>query len=255
MIRIVKIGSGVIDDGEALAQVLDSISATTDPVVLVHGGGKLATTMAERLGVPQTMVEGRRVTDEQTLQIVTMVYAGWINKTIVAQLQSRNMNVIGVCGADNNLILAKQRDPISVDYGCVGDVVRVNDAALRHLLHHYGTKNSCVVVAPITHDGKGNLLNTNADTIAAELALALVPSVELIYVFEHPGVMRDVRNPNSIIASITKQQAHELQASGHIHSGMLPKLDNAFRAVERGLKNVRIARYDAIHTAEGTWIR
>lgn len=255
MIRVVKIGSGVLDDLGALTQVLDSISIATDPVVLVHGGGRLATDLATKLGIQQTMIEGRRVTSKQTLQVVTMVYAGWINKTIVAQLQSRNMHVIGVCGADNNLILAKQRDPNPIDYGCVGDVVRVNDAALRHLFHYDGTKNSCVVVAPITHDGKGNLLNTNADTIAAEIALALHPNVELVYAFEHPGVMRDVFDDTSALQTLTKAEAQAMQADGSIHSGMMPKLENAFKAVERGISKVRIARYNALHTTEGTWIR
>ena len=200
MTRVVKIGGGIIDSEQQLDAVLDSIARSTDPVILVHGGGRLATDLATRIGIDQTMIDGRRVTDIDTLRIVTMTYAGWINKSIVAKLQARDVNAIGLCGADNDIIRASMRPKDPIDYGYVGDIERVNTQALTPLQ----AAQSTLVIAPITHDGSGTLLNTNADTIAAELALALAPDAELIYAFDHIGVLKDVNDPESLITSIDR---------------------------------------------------
>ncbi|MCO6466316.1 MAG: acetylglutamate kinase [Bradyrhizobiaceae bacterium] len=282
MIKVVKVGGGILDNPAHLTGLLTSIAQCSDPVVLVHGGGKIATSMASRLGLEQTMVGGRRVTDAETLQVVTMVYAGWVNKSIVAELHALGVHAIGVCGADADVIRAQRRPVVDVDYGYVGDVTHVNPTAILDLLHvgqdehggrglgnthgtcgthgarHAGSANPlathCLVIAPITHDGSGQLLNTNADTIATDVALSLMPAVELTYVFEHHGVLRDVSDTNSVIPALTWSQTEELVATGVIHSGMLPKLENAFRAVKAGLEHVRITRFDKVFSEEGTWI-
>lgn len=250
MIRVVKIGGGIIDNEQQLNAVLESIARSSDPVILVHGGGRLATDIANRLGVEQTMIDGRRVTDIDTLRIVTMTYAGWINKSIVAKLQARGVNAIGLCGADNDIIRASMRPKEPIDYGYVGDIEKVNTQALTALQAAHST----LVLAPITHDGAGTLLNTNADTIAAEVALALAPDVELVYAFDHAGVLKDVNDPASLIASIDRAASQRMAEAGEIHTGMLPKLQNAFRAVDAGVQRVRIARYDAVDTTDGTWV-
>ena len=248
MIRVVKIGGGVIDDDDKLNAVLDSIAQSPDPTVLIHGGGRLATDLAKRLGVEQTMVDGRRITDLDTLQIVTMTYAGWVNKRIVAQLQARGINAIGATGADADLIRSKVRPSTPIDFGFVGDPVSVNVSALKTLSELSGSGPTCVVLAPITHDGKGTLLNTNADTIAADVALARAADSELVFAFEHVGVTR------TLLAKLSQQEAQSMIESGEIHTGMLPKIQNALRAVAGGVQRVRICRYDAIDTEEGTWI-
>lgn len=254
MIRVVKIGGGIIDNEQQLDAVLDSVARSSDPVILVHGGGRLATDIANRLGVEQTMIDGRRVTDIDTLRIVTMTYAGWINKTIVAKLQARGLNAIGLCGADNDIIRASMRPKDPIDYGYVGDVEAVKADVIKQLVLSSPSHPVTLVFAPITHDGAGTLLNTNADTIAAEVALALAPDVELVYAFDHAGVLKDVNDPASLIASIDRAASQRMAEAGEIHTGMLPKLHNAFRAVDAGVQRVRIARYDAIDTEEGTWI-
>ncbi len=250
MIRVVKIGGGIIDSEQQLDAVLDGIARSVDPVILVHGGGRLATDLAHRLGIDQTLIDGRRVTDLDTLRVVTMTYAGWINKTIVAKLQARGVHAIGLCGADNDIIRASMRPKVPIDYGYVGDIEKVNTQALTAL---QGT-HSTLVLAPITHDGAGTLLNTNADTIAAEVALALTPDVELVYAFDHAGVLKDVNDPSSLIALIDRAASQRMAEAGEIHTGMLPKLHNAFRAAEGGVQRVRIARYDAVDTTDGTWV-
>lgn len=264
MIRVIKIGGAVVDSEEQLSAVLDCVVRSADPVILVHGGGRLATQLAEQLGLPQTMINGRRVTDEATLRIATMVYAGWINKSIVAKLQARGINAIGLSGADGDLIRSKRRDPEPVDFGYVGDPIAVNATLLRELAGEpagelpgnvsFRAKRGTMVIAPISHDGNGTLLNTNADTIATEVAMALAPDVSLTFAFDHAGVLRDVNDPSSLITKLSRAEADQLVVEGVITSGMMPKLENAFRAAERGVKHVRVARYDALDEEGGTWI-
>jgi acetylglutamate kinase len=215
----------------------------------VHGGGKLATKMAAQLGIEQQMVDGRRITDAETLKIVTMVYAGLINKNIVAQLQSNGCNALGLSGADGNTIKSHKRGSNSalgggIDYGFVGDVDAVNTGLLQSLL----AQQIAVVLAPITHDGNGLLLNTNADTIAQETAKALsnVYDVELIYSFEKSGVLLDVNDEASVVATLTPTYYQELKEKQLIFAGMIPKLDNAFAAINSGVSKVIIGKAEEL---------
>jgi acetylglutamate kinase len=251
-LRVIKIGGNVIDNDALLQHVLDDLASIAEPFILVHGGGAIATELNTRLGIPTTMVDGRRITDAETLRTVTMVYAGLINKSLVASLQARACNAIGLCGADANIVLATKRGTVERDYGFVGDVVNVNADALLAQLQHV----RCVVVAPITHDGRGQLLNTNADTMAAEIAAALCAhtSVELTYVFDHRGVMRSIDDPASVIAELALADIEPLTASGIISKGMVPKIHNAVRAAAAGAQ-VRICGPADIHTNAGTRIR
>lgn len=248
---IIKIGGNIIDDEEKLGAFLTAFAAIAGKKILVHGGGKLATKLAAELGIPQQMVDGRRITDAETLKVVTMVYAGLINKKIVAQLQAAECNAVGLSGADGNGILAHKRlskTPVScsasIDYGFAGDVDKINGAFFLSLL----AQNVSPVMAPITHDGKGQLLNTNADTIAQEIATELSGSFEvhLIYSFEKPGVLLDAENDDSVIRLINKEKYHELKEKGLVFAGMIPKLDNAFAALQQGVKKVIIGRADHI---------
>lgn len=241
---VIKIGGAVIDDEEKLARFLQSFAAVKGKKILVHGGGKLATRLAETLQIPQQLVEGRRITDAETLKVVTMVYAGYINKNIVAQLQAQSCNAIGICGADGNLIQAHKRQHLTTDYGWVGDVDAINSDWLKQLLQ----QDLSVVIAPITHDKKGALLNTNADTIAQEIAKALSENyqVQLIYSFEKEGVLRDVANEDSVILSLTKKTYAQLKSEGSIFAGMIPKLDNAFAALDRGVNKVTIGKAEKL---------
>jgi acetylglutamate kinase len=235
---VIKIGGNIVDDDVKLALFLKDFAAVTEKKILVHGGGKLATRIAGKLGLEQKMVDGRRITDAETLKVVTMVYAGYINKNIVAQLQANSCIAIGLSGADGDAILAHKREHPVIDYGFVGDVDEVNSSLLLSLLEKHFTP----VLAPITHDGKGQLLNTNADTIAQETAKALSTdyNVHLIYSFEKTGVLSDVNDESSVIRSITPQSYNDLKAGGKIFSGMIPKLDNAFAALNSGVKKVVI---------------
>jgi len=237
-LQVIKIGGNIIDNEQALADFIRKFSALPGKKILVHGGGKLATRLAEQLGVQQQMIDGRRVTDAETLKIVTMVYAGYINKSIVAALQAHGRNAIGLCGADGNIIRAHKRQNAAHNYGYVGDVDRVNTDELSALL----AKHDMLVIAPITHDGCGQLLNTNADTIAQELAQALSTSydAQLIYCFEKPGVLRDVSDDESCIDCINQASFRQLKEEGVIADGMLPKLDNAFHALGKGVSAVTI---------------
>src|SRR3954463_5619097 len=207
---IIKIGGNIIDDEAKLAAFLQSFASIQSPKILVHGGGKLATKLAAQLGIEQQIIEGRRITDAETLKIVTMVYAGLINKNIVAQLQANNCNAIGLCGADGNVIQAHKRQHPSIDYGFVGDVDTVNTALLQSLIE----REINVVLAPITHNKEGLLLNTNADTIAQEIAQAMsaLYDVHLVYSFEKAGVLLDVNDENTVIPILTKQYYEELKA-------------------------------------------
>jgi len=247
---VIKIGGNIIDDEKKLSSFLRSFAEIDDKKILVHGGGKLATKLAEKMGVEQKLVDGRRITDAETLKIVTMVYAGYVNKNIVAQLQSFNCNAIGLSGVDGDIILAHKRKHPVIDYGFVGDVDSVNAPLLKNLL----AQNLSLVFAPITHDQSGQLLNTNADTVAQEIAKALCGSYEvsLVYSFEKSGVLLDVNDESSVIRKITKSYYDELKippsggGEAKIFAGMIPKLDNAFAALKSGVKKVIIGKAEEL---------
>lgn len=237
---IIKIGGNVIDAPKALDRFLSDFSAIKGNKILVHGGGKIATELAQKLGVETKMVEGRRITDESTIDLVTMTYAGLINKKIVAALQSKNCNAIGFSGADGNLIRAVKRPVKKIDYGFVGDILE--DSVNVELIASLLAQNVMPVVCPITHDSKGNLLNTNADTIAAELACATAQKYEvhLFFCFEKNGVLRDVNNDSSFIPELKKELYEEMKGKQQIYEGMIPKLDNAFQTISKGVHSVYI---------------
>jgi len=235
---VIKIGGNIIDDEGRLAAFIASFAGLKGKKVLVHGGGKLATKLAADLQVPQQMIDGRRITDAETLRIITMVYAGLINKTIVAALQKHGANAVGLSGADGDLIRSVKRTHASIDYGFVGDVKKVNGPFLSGLLKGDMT----VVVAPVTHNGEGLLLNTNADTIAQEIAseMAQEYAVNLIYSFEKKGVLTDVSNEDSLIPLLTMSLYQQYRREEKIFAGMIPKLDNAFAAIAMGVDKVTI---------------
>lgn len=244
MLSIIKVGGKVVEEAPSLSALLNDFVHLPGLKILVHGGGRSATKLSERLGIETQMVNGRRITDAETLNVVTMVYAGLVNKNIVASLQARGVNAIGLSGADLNLIKAKKRAVGEIDYGFVGDVVSVQTDEISQLLH-----NEVVpVVAPITHDGNGQLLNTNADTMASALAKALAPlfDVNLVYCFEKPGVMLDQNDNNSVIASLNHIEFKRLQGEGIINEGMIPKLDNGFAAIDAGVKKVIITNIEGL---------
>lgn len=242
---IVKIGGNIIDDDIKLSDFLRKFSAVEEKKILVHGGGNKATQLATRLGVNQQVIDGRRITDGATLDIVTMVYAGYINKNIVAKLQAEHCNAIGLCGADGDAILAHKRQHGMIDYGFVGDVDAVNVGLFDALLK----QNSAVVVAPITHNQQGQLLNTNADTIAQEIAKAMsvLFDVQLIYSFEKSGVLLDANDDSTVIATINPSYYQQLKAKEKIFAGMIPKLDNAFTALNSGVKKVIIGKAENLN--------
>ena len=237
MIQVIKIGGGVLENEAQRDAFLRQFAAIEGPKVLVHGGGRLATTMAERLGVETQMIDGRRVTDKETLDIVTMVYGGLVNKQVVAQLQTMGVNAIGMTGVDGGWMKSIKR-PIKngIDYGYVGDVIEVNGAHLRTLLDNGLTP----VIAPITFSADGLLLNTNADTVASQTAISLAPDVQLTFCFEKAGVLRDADDESSLIPRITHESYKQLLADGIVSGGMIPKIDNAFAAIEHGVQSVRI---------------
>src|ERR1700744_1296254 len=243
-LSIIKIGGNIIDDEAKLSAFLDLFGAVPGKKILVHGGGKLATKVAEGLGVRQELVDGRRITDAETLKIVTMVYAGTINKNIVAQLQARHCDAIGLSGADGNAIMAHKRTHATTDYGYAGDVDVVNTSLLTSLL----LLNKTLVFSPITHDGKGQLLNTNADTIAQELARGLSSGFEvtLVYSFEKSGVLLDAEDDSTVISRLGPAYYQELKDRKLIFAGMIPKLDNAFAALRSGLGKVIIGRAEEL---------
>lgn len=237
---VIKIGGNVIDNSENLHHFLKDFRSLNGNKILVHGGGKVATQLSETLGIEPKLVDGRRITDIETLRVVTMVYGGLINKNIVAQLQRYGNNAIGLTGADGNFIRAKKRAVKTIDYGFVGDIddQSINPESISSLLNAGFTPVFCA----ITHDGEGQLLNTNADTIASALAVAMseLYETELIYCFEKKGVLRDIDDEESLINHITPELYEELKMKQIIHSGMLPKLDNAFSAIACGVKAVTI---------------
>ena len=237
MIQVIKIGGGVLENEAQRNQFLQQFAAIEGPKVLVHGGGRLATTMAERLGVETHMIDGRRVTDKETLDIVTMVYGGLVNKQVVAQLQTMGVNAIGLTGVDGGWMKSVKR-PIKngIDYGYVGDVTDVNGFYLRMLIGMGLTP----VIAPITYSAEGLLLNTNADTVASMTAISLEPEVQLTFCFEKAGVLSNPDDESSLIPRITRESYTQLKANGIISGGMIPKIDNAFAAIEHGVQSVRI---------------
>lgn len=243
-LHIIKVGGNIIDDEGKLSAFLKDFAALEGRKVLVHGGGKLATRMAEELNMPQQMVDGRRITDAGTLRIVTMVYAGQINKNIVVTLQSHGCAALGLTGADGDAIRSHRRVKGNIDYGFVGDVDAVNAGLLSGLIE----QGLSIVMAPITHDGQGQLLNTNADTIAQELATGLADKyrVVLLYSFEKSGVLLDVNDESSVIPLITPSSYKDLRAEEKIFAGMIPKLDNAFRALESGVDRVLIGKAEEL---------
>ena len=251
-ITIIKVGGKIVEEKSSLGNLLDRFTAIEGRKVLIHGGGRSATQMAERLGIESRMVDGRRITDDATLQVVTMVYGGLVNKNIVAQLQARGANALGLTGADCNIIKAHKRPVKEVDYGFVGDVEHADGEMLAKLIE----QGIVPVVAPLTHDGNGNMLNTNADTMAAETAKALSChyDVTLMYCFEFPGVMRNPDDADSVIPSITPDVFKELVTDGTVSGGMIPKIENALNAIAHGVKKVIITKADAIDGTKGTHI-
>jgi acetylglutamate kinase len=242
-LHIIKVGGNIIDDEHKLQSFLNSFASFPGKKILIHGGGKLATKLAADLNIPQQMVDGRRITDTDTLRIVTMVYAGYINKNIVATLQSKGCSAIGLCGADANIIQAHKRVHPTLDFGFVGDVDNIDAAMLSNLLESGLT----VIMAPITHDGKGQLLNTNADTIAQEIAKAMSVHYQttLIYCFEKAGVLMDAEDENTLIPLIDPSAFKKLKSEQKIFAGMIPKLENAFKALESGVNKVVIGNAEA----------
>lgn len=246
-LKIIKIGGNIIDDETVLSSFLKDFATIEGPKILVHGGGKLATKLAEKLEIEVTMIEGRRITNVETLDVITMVYAGKINKNIVATLQGTSCNAMGFTGADGNTIRSEKRPKTPIDYGFAGDVVEVKTALLEVLLNSGITPVFCA----ITHDANGQLLNTNADTIASELAIAFASTyaTELYYCFEKQGVLQDVNNDDSVIESITTATYQELKTSGVIVAGMLPKLDNCFYALHHNVSKVCVGTPEMLFTA------
>ena len=252
-LTIIKVGGAVVEDEEQLQQLLNDFSAIDGAKVLVHGGGRRATKIAAQLGIETKMVDGRRITDEQMLEVVTMVYGGLVNKHVVALLQANGVNALGLTGADMNVIRSHKR-PLKngIDYGYVGDVDRADGDMLSKLI----TVGVTPIIAPLTHDGKGHILNTNADTMASETAKALAAlyDVTLIYAFEKPGVLRDADDNTSIIPVITRADFERYRLDGTISGGMLPKIENALAAIDAGVSRVIITLATAIDGHHGTII-
>ena len=239
-LKVIKIGGNIIDNDDALTAFIKEFSTLEGPKLLVHGGGKLATKLAQQMDVPVQINEGRRITDTDTLDIITMVYAGKINKNIVAQLQANSCNAIGFSGADGNTILSEKRPVKTIDYGFVGDVKKVNTKTLEILLNSYITPVFCA----ISHDKKGQLLNTNADTIASELAISFASnySTELYYCFEKNGVLKSINDDSSVIESIKSKNVESLINDNIISEGMLPKINNCMHAISNNVKKVCIGK-------------
>lgn len=244
-LNIVKIGGAIIEEDAKLLPFLENFAALEGPKILVHGGGKKATAWSEKLGIPVQMKDGRRVTDAATLELITGLYAGQVNKSIVAHLQGMNCNALGLSGADANAIQAVKRPVKAIDYGFVGDVKQVNNSWFKHLLH----QNISPVCCAITHDKNGQLFNTNADTITAEIGKTLAQDfeVKISYCFELPGVMKDINDSNSLIEKINQASYQQLLLNNTISAGMLPKLHNAFDALQAGVKEVAIGATNMIN--------
>lgn len=262
-LTVIKVGGKIVEDEATLSQLLKDFSSIEGAKVLVHGGGRSATKIAAELGIESTMIGGRRVTDAEMLKVVTMVYGGLVNKNIVARLQAIGINALGLTGADMNVMLSHKR-PLKkvkmddgteqmVDFGFVGDVDKADGQMLAKLI----SEGVVPIMAPLTHDGQGSLLNTNADTIASETAKALAPffDVTLMYSFEHAGVLTDPDDEDSVIPLITAESFEQLKADGTVNGGMIPKIENALNAVNAGVKQVIITKADAIDGLHGTVIK
>ncbi len=252
-LTLVKVGGKIVEEKETLDALLTSFNSLDGLKVLVHGGGRSATKIAEQLGIETKMVNGRRITDEAMLKVVTMVYGGLVNKNIVAKLQSMGLNALGLTGADLGYMTSDKRPVKDVDYGFVGDVKKVDSDILADLI----AKGVVPVLAPLTHDGNGNLLNTNADTIAGEAAKALAKhfDVTLVFCFEKKGVLRDENDDDSVIENIGKADFEKYVADGTIQGGMIPKLENAFAAIDAGVKQVVITKADQLGKNTGTTVK
>ncbi len=251
-LTLIKVGGGIVEEPESLKELLSLFSKIPGNKVLVHGGGRSATQVAARLGIETKMVNGRRITDLDMLRVVTMVYGGLVNKNIVAGLQSLGINALGLTGADMNIMLSDKRPVKEVDYGYVGDVKSVQGKALATLIG----EGVVPVLAPLTHDGKGNILNTNADTIAGEAAKALAKyfDVTLVFCFEKNGVLRDAEDDNSVIPQMNESDFRNYVAQGVVQGGMIPKLENAFLSIAAGVKEVVITKASNLGQNGGTHI-
>lgn len=243
-LTIIKVGGKIVEEPDTLAALIADFARIPGLKLLVHGGGRSATRLATQLGIEQKMVDGRRITDADTLRIVTMVYGGLVNKNIVTSLQAEGINAIGLTGADMDIIRSHRRPAGEIDYGFVGDVDRVDAQAIARLLD----AGLVPVIAPLSHDGHGSMLNTNADTIASEVAraLALLFDTTLTFCFEKPGVLADENDDTSVIKKIDRATYQQLRDRNIIAGGMIPKLDNAFKALNSGVKEVIITKADAI---------
>lgn len=250
-LTLIKVGGKIVEEPDTLQALLRDFASIEGRKLLVHGGGRSATKLAEQLGIPSRMVNGRRITDADTLRVVTMVYGGLVNKNIVAGLQALGVDALGMTGADLNILRSDKRPVKDVDYGYVGDVKEARGGMLARLI----ADGVVPVLAPLTHDGHGQLLNTNADTIAGEAAKALAPyfDVTLVYCFEKKGVLCDENDDESVIPQIDKSSFERLVSDGIVQGGMIPKLENAFSAISAGVKEVVITRADTL-SAGGTRI-
>lgn len=244
-LSVIKIGGNLIEDEQVLNDFVADFAAMEGPRILVHGGGKLATRLAEKLGIETRMIQGRRITDKETLDVITMVYGGLVNKTIVAKLQARGCNAVGLSGADLNAVYAVKRPVKDIDFGYVGDVEQINGPMLSLLLNNGITPVLCA----ISHDGKGQLFNTNADTIASEVAIAMSSHFDtaLYYCFEKQGVLKDINDEDSVIEYINTESYKELLAAQVIADGMIPKLHNCFHALQKEVMEVHIGNIKMIH--------
>lgn len=251
-LTIIKVGGKIVEEEDSLQRLLTDFAAIPGYKLLVHGGGRSATRLASQLGIESQMINGRRITDAETLKVVTMVYGGLVNKNIVAGLQARNVNALGLTGADMNVIRSHKRPVKDVDYGFVGDVDEVNADFLGKLIH----EGIVPVMAPLTHDKEGHLLNTNADTITGETAKALARlfDVTLIFCFEKKGVLSNENDDNSVIPNLNQASFEQLVKEGVIQGGMIPKLENAFDALKAGVQRVIITQATAIDGKQGTII-
>lgn len=253
-LTIIKVGGKIVEEPDTLAALLRDFAAIDGFKLLVHGGGRSATKIAAQLGIETQMIDGRRVTDQQMLEVVTMVYGGLVNKTIVARLQALGIDALGMTGADMNILRSDRRPVKTVDYGFVGDVKDVNSQALATLIR----AGVVPVIAPLTHDGKGSMLNTNADTMAGETAKGLANEfdVQLVYCFEKAGVLRDENDDDSVIGLVDRDIYTQLRNDGIVVGGMIPKLDNAFEAIDAGVSEVIITKASSLdNLALGTHIK
>ena len=254
-LSVIKIGGNVIDNPLVLKEFIKNFASLPSPKILIHGGGKIATEISRKLGIPTQMIDGRRVTDKQTLDVVSMVYGGLVNKSIVARLQAAGCNAIGLSGADANILPAQRRPATPIDYGYVGDINtdEVNTDIIFTLLNTGLTPVFCA----LTHDQQGSMLNSNSDTVASAIATAMAgkSEVNLTFCFELEGVLEDISRPDSVIPLINEHNYQQLRTTGVIAKGMIPKIDNAFAALKKGVKNVVIKHSDKVHQPSGTTIQ